>query len=236
MSRGHGLAVWGGAACLAVALVVLALLDVAPALPLVVFFLGMMAAVVTGLVLCVLLLLRLLRARKRPVSGRPLLIPAAVMGASALGLLAGCLAGPAPVPSSSLSTADQLTYMSQTDQRDRVTLRWLIMSRDDARRARVLDLARAGLGQEPEQLLDAALILQHGRDSSDYRIAYELAKAASEKDVNTQHWDQKSAEWLTNATYDRWMLSLGKPQVYGTQKVWTTRKKGSTGGRGVRER
>jgi hypothetical protein len=113
--------------------------------------------------------------------------------------------------------------MYRTDQRDRVTLRWLNLSRDDARHTRVLESVGAGLGQEPEQLLDAAIILQHGRDSSDYRIAHELAKAASEKEVNTQRWSQSSAEWLTKATYDRWMLSLGKPQVYGTQKVWVAR-------------
>ena len=229
MSRSHWWPVWVGAVCLAAGLVVLALLDVVPALPLVVFFLSMMAAIVTGLVLCVLLLLRLLRARKRAVSGRPLLIPAAVMGASALGMLAGCLVGSAPLPSSNLSIAEQLTYMSRTDQRDRVTLRWLIMSRDAARRARVLELYRAGLGQEPEPLLDAALILQHGHDSSDYRIAHELAQKAGER-------DSSAADWLTKATYDRWMLSLGKPQVYGTQMLWTPRKQSSTGGRGIRER
>jgi len=216
--RRLGAALLVGTACLAVVLVVLALLDVAPALPLAAFVLGIVAAAATGLVLCLLLLLRLLRVRKRPVSARPLLIPLVAAGASVLGLLVGYLAGPAPVPSPSLNAADQLTYMYRTDQRDRITLRWLNTSRDDARVARVLELHGAGPGQEPEQLLDAAIILQHGHDSSHYRIAYELAKAASEKGVNTRRWAQSSAEWLTKATYDRWMLSLGKPQVYGTQK------------------
>ncbi len=217
MSRKLGTAVLVGAVCLAVVLVVLALLDVAPAAPLAALVLGIVAAVVTGLGLCLLLLLRLLRVRKRPVSARPMLIPGAAVGASIFGLLAGYLAGPAPVPSPSLAAADQLACMYRTDQRDRVTLRWLNTSRDDARVARVLELHRAGLAQEPEQLLDAAIILQHGHDSSRHRIAYELAKAASEKGVNTRRWTQGTAEWLTRATYDRWMLSIGKPQVYGTQ-------------------
>jgi hypothetical protein len=214
MNRSRSLPLWLGAACLATVLVVLALLDTAPALPLIVFFLGLLVAIITGLVLCVLLLLRLLRARKRPVSGRPLLIPAAMMGASALALLAGCLVGQAPVPSSGLSPADQLAYMVRLDQRDRLSVRWLVLSRDRARRARVLELYRAGLGPEPQPLLDGAMILLHSHDSSDYRIGYEMAKLAAKT-------DSSGADWLSRATYDRWMLSLGKPQVYGTQLLWT---------------
>jgi len=207
-----------GGACLAVALVVLALLDVAPALPLVAFVIGIVAAVVTGLVLCLLLLLRLLRLRHRPVSARPLVPPALAVGAGALGLLVGYLAGPAPVPSPSLTVADQLAYMHRTDQRDRVTLRLLNLSRDRARIARVLELRQDASGWDPEQMLDAAIVLQHGSDSNNYRIAHELASAACERGVNPPRWDQGTAEWLAKATYDRWMLSIGKPQVYGTQK------------------
>ena len=210
-----------GGACLAIALVVLALLDVAPALPLLVFVVGVVSAVVTGLVLCLLLLFRLVRLRHKPVSARPLVPPALAVGAGALGLLAGYLAGPAPVPAASISPGDQLAYMYKTDRRDRFTLRWLNTSRDEMRSARVLQLNRDGLILGPEAMLDAAIILQHGNDSSDYRVAHELAKAACEKGVNSTRWDRGSAEWLAKATYDRWMMSIGKPQVYGTQKEFT---------------
>jgi hypothetical protein len=211
-----------GGASLTVALVVLALLDVAPALPLLVFVAGVVSAVVTGLFLCLLLLFRLVRLRHKPVSVRPLVPPALAVGAGALGLLAGYLAGPAPVPAESTSPGDQLAYMYKTDQRDRVTLRWFNTSRDEMRSARVLQLNRDGLILGPEAMLDAAIVLQHGDDSSDYRVAHELAKAACEKGVNSTRWDRGSAEWLAKATYDRWMLSIGKPQVYGTQKEFIT--------------
>jgi len=204
------------------ALVVLALLDVAPALPLLVFVVGAVSVVITGLVLCMLLLFRLVRLRHRPVSARPLIVPALVIGAGVLGLLAGYLAGPAPVPDASLVAAHQLAYMYNTDQRDRVTLRLLNTSRDDARLARVLELRHAESGWTPEEMLDAAIVLQHGHDSSHYRIAHQLAQTASEKGINTPRWDQHSADWLARATYDRWMLSIGKPQVYGTQMEFTT--------------
>ena len=122
--------------CLSLAFVVVALLDVAPALPLVAFALGVVSAAVTGLSLCLLLALRALRLRKRPVTARPLVLPAVVVAASVLGLAAGYLAGPVPVPNQDSDTAGQLGYMYRTDQRDRVTLRWLNTSRDDARIAR----------------------------------------------------------------------------------------------------
>jgi hypothetical protein len=108
--------------------------------------------------------------------------------------------------------------MYKTDQRDRFTLRWLNTSRDDARIARVLEIHRAESDWTPEEMLDAAMVLQHGHDSSHYRIAHELASAACGRGVSTREWPQSSAEWLVKATYDRWMLSIGKPQVYGTQK------------------
>jgi hypothetical protein len=211
-----------GGACLAIALVVLALLDAAPALPLIVFVAGIVSSLLTGLVVCLLLLFRLFRLRHRPVSARPLVPPALAVGAGSLGLLVGYLAGPAPVPAESTSPGDQLAYMYKTDQRDRVTLRWLNTSRDEMRSARVLQLNRDGLVVGPEAMLNAAIVLQHGDDSTDYRVAHELAKAACEKGVNSTRWDRGSAEWLAKATYDRWMLSIGKPQVYGTQKEFIT--------------
>jgi hypothetical protein len=211
-----------GGACLALALVVVALLDVAPALPLIAFVVGIVSLFLTGLVMCLLLLLRVLRLRKRQESARPLVIPAVVVVAGALGLAAGYLSGPGPVPSASIDAPSQLAYMYQTDQRDRVTLRWLNISRDDARIARALELHQAGSDWTPEEMLDAAMVLQHGHDSSHYRIAHELAAGANERGVNTQRWPKGTAEWLVRATYDRWMMSLGKPQVYGTQMEFIT--------------
>ena len=56
----------------------------------------------------------------------------------------------------------------------------------------------------------AALIFQHGNKPSDYKRANELAKKGMELG------DERS-KWLYAATLDRWLISTGKPQKYGTQ-------------------
>src|SRR5690606_38911922 len=103
----------------------------------------------------------------------------------------------------------------KTDQGDRLALRFSNLNERDLQRLeRVLDLYRQGLVTSPENLYQAATILQHGTDSEHYELAYLLAKHASEQGF-------EGAESLWKSSYDRWMLSLGKPQVYGTQSTAT---------------
>lgn len=56
----------------------------------------------------------------------------------------------------------------------------------------------------------AAFIFQHGESTADYQKANELAKKGMEMG------DERS-KWLYAATMDRWLVSQGKPQKYGTQ-------------------
>ncbi len=56
------------------------------------------------------------------------------------------------------------------------------------------------------------MILQHGNDSTAYRQAYELSRRSVELDSTNG-----SARWLTVASYDRYLLSKGQAQWYGTQ-------------------
>lgn len=58
----------------------------------------------------------------------------------------------------------------------------------------------------------AALIFQHGDITSDYEMANNLAKKAMEMG------DERS-KWLYAATLDRFLLSSGKAQKYGTQFI-----------------
>lgn len=58
----------------------------------------------------------------------------------------------------------------------------------------------------------AAMIFQHGSDSVAYKLAWDLAEIAVTLD--STHY---SALWLTAAAQDRYLLSIGKRQVYGTQ-------------------
>ncbi len=180
--------------------------------------LGLCVLVVISFVLVVLLVLRVAKIRKRPVSAAALRIPALGVLTGVLGLAAGYLGGPPPLPSVRTSVSSELAYIYNTDQGDRVTLRLLRPERDAVRLGRVLELHRQGLITGPVDQLNAAMVLQHGRDSTHYRLAHELAKAAFNGWVETPKRSKQDAEWVMKATYDRWMLSIGKPQVYGTQK------------------
>lgn len=129
-----------------------------------------------------------------------------------------------PLDLTSLSVADQLKYAYSTDQWDRTTTRSLIFSdygkrviapRDSMRRVKVYELYNAGRIKTTEEKYDAAFILHHGNDSNDYRLAHQLAIEAFKQDS-----DFTNLKWLTEATYDRWQRSIGKPQKYGTQHQW----------------
>ncbi len=54
------------------------------------------------------------------------------------------------------------------------------------------------------------MVFQHGNDSSDYGKAVGLMKKAIELDSTTN-------KWLLAATTDRYLLSKGEAQIYGTQ-------------------
>lgn len=127
-------------------------------------------------------------------------------------LIMNLYASPA-LPSSTLPVREQLSYMYETDQGDRLALRFRNLNeRDHERLERVLEFHEQGNIAHPEELYHAATILQHGTTSEHYELAYLLAKRASEA-------GHENADGLWKAAYDRWMLSLGKPQVYGTQST-----------------
>lgn len=57
-----------------------------------------------------------------------------------------------------------------------------------------------------------AYLLQHSDDSADYKLAHEYAKKAIEMGSTV-------TKWLYAATQDRYLLSQGKKQKYGTQFI-----------------
>ncbi|MCB2199131.1 hypothetical protein KQI63_06970 [bacterium] len=87
-----------------------------------------------------------------------------------------------------------------------------ISDRDEARRDSLLTILGGGGLRTADDYFHAALISQHGADSSWYKRAYELSKKATELDST-----HKVALWLTAASWDRYLQSVGQPQVYGTQ-------------------
>jgi len=111
----------------------------------------------------------------------------------------------------------ELAKITQEDQADRTPgvekIDWAVVSkRDEARRARVYEIIKAGQLKASADYFNAALVLQHGDKPDDYDMANKLASKAAEIDpTNT------AAKWLAAAAKDRWLWATGKPQIYGTQ-------------------
>lgn len=85
-----------------------------------------------------------------------------------------------------------------------------LRKRDKDRKEKVLALINEGKIKSAQDYHHAALIFQHGESTDDYKKAHEFAKKALEL-------GDESAKWLYVATLDRYLISIGKPQKYGTQ-------------------
>jgi hypothetical protein len=89
---------------------------------------------------------------------------------------------------------------------------------DSVRRIQVYAFLKEGKLSTATDFSEAALILQHGNDTSDFRTAHELALASIKLGNN-------DAKWLAAATLDRYLIAQNKPQKYGTQS-FTNKKTG----------
>ena len=113
----------------------------------------------------------------------------------------------------------KLATLYEQDQADRAGgadgIDWVVVSRRDSlRRAQVDSLLDAGQVQTTKDYYHAAMVFQHGSDTTAARKAYELARQSVKLDsANTR------ASWLMAAAWDRYQMRLGKPQWYGTQFV-----------------
>lgn len=105
-------------------------------------------------------------------------------------------------------------YLS--DQQDRMNdeiNKWSIISkRDELRRKRVIQLMASNSILSAEDYTKAAMIYQHGIDSSDYLKAVEFMTTAIKLDSSINNY-------LFAAATDRYLLSIGRPQIYGTQII-----------------
>ena len=101
----------------------------------------------------------------------------------------------------------------QADRRDGPAIDWKIVApRDAARLKRVREMADAGALKQSDDFLHAAFVFQHGEKPEHYLQAHRWSMRAAELDPSS-----RSARWLACASEDRWLHSIGKPQVWGTQ-------------------
>jgi hypothetical protein len=80
---------------------------------------------------------------------------------------------------------------------------------DAARRAQVRALLGKGELRAGEDFRLAAQVFQHGAEPRDFVFAHTLALVALAK-------GDRSASWIASATLDRYLQSIGKPQIFGT--------------------
>lgn len=100
----------------------------------------------------------------------------------------------------------RLARLHAQDERDRTH-----RPEDDAERvAAVGELVSAGRVCSPSDHLHAAAVLQRGTAPEDQLLAHVFAFHALANGI-------RKAERLTAVTYDRWLVSRGLPQWYGTQ-------------------
>ncbi|MCB2231808.1 hypothetical protein KQH82_13900 [bacterium] len=119
--------------------------------------------------------------------------------------------------SSQATIADnaELALMYQQDQADRMAdeIDWdSVHVRDEGRQSRVRQLMVSDSLVTADDYFHAAMIMQHGGDSTAFRAAYDLAARAVE--IDSTH---EVASWLYAAAWDRYLLSTGQRQWYGTQ-------------------
>jgi len=141
---------------------------------------------------------------------RSVLLIGVVLFAVTGGSLLSVATAPPAVPPSDWSDDRQLAYLERTDQADRRTGAVVDRSRDYRRAERVLSLVTAGRVDSPIGQKRAAIVLQHGTCPAHYELAYRLATAANESSA-------VNATSRVRVTYDRWQLSIGNEQRYGTQ-------------------
>lgn len=109
----------------------------------------------------------------------------------------------------------RLAEIHRADQAARATspIDWsTVAAMDAAHREEVLALLRAGEVRTANDLFHAAMVMQHGNETSDYQLAFSLARLSMALDPSSRR-----ARWLTAAAWDRILMSKGVPQWYGTQ-------------------
>lgn len=110
----------------------------------------------------------------------------------------------------------ELRRLMEEDQADRrpppaTREQWApVTARDAQRRARVAVLLSEGALHSAEDFYAAALVYQHGQSLADFARARELAAEAARR-------GHPQALWLAAAAWDRWLMTAGRPQRFGTQ-------------------
>lgn len=89
-----------------------------------------------------------------------------------------------------------------------------VAAEDHQRQVEVMEFLQKGKVNSADDLYHAAMIFQHGTCPEHFKFANLLAEKALERGSD-------AAKWLYAAALDRYLMSQGKPQKFGTQFVTT---------------
>lgn len=126
--------------------------------------------------------------------------------------------GSTPLPPS--AELEKLYGEDQADRRpsDQKPIDWSVVGpRDAKRRARVLEIYRAGELKVGKDFFHAAMMLQHGREPEDFLLCHELCVTAVFLHGTENAGWVAGAKWLAAASEDRFLQSIGRNQRFGTQ-------------------
>lgn len=107
----------------------------------------------------------------------------------------------------------EIIEIYKNDQADRQTMdiAWQIVSKNDSlREIRIYQLLDSNKIRTSNDYQNAAMIFQHGGDSTAYGMAVKFMRKSIELDSTAN-------KWLLAAATDRYLLSKDEPQIYGTQ-------------------
>jgi hypothetical protein len=135
-------------------------------------------------------------------------------------LAAAVLAAPWPALAADVHSAQvmatnrQMQQIFAGDQADRLDEAngdfRIVAGRDAERRVATHKLLNAGALQTAGDYAAAAFVYQHGGSTDDYLLAHVLAMTAVAK-------GDKASLWVAAASLDRYLMTSGKSQVFGTQ-------------------
>jgi len=131
-------------------------------------------------------------------------------------LAIGCVSKEQPAVVENIDNPE-LRELYEKDQSERKveTIDWSVLNvADSLRRVRVMEIRTEGGIKTANDYHHAAMIFQHGSDTTAIGFAYRFAKEAVR--IDSEH---KGAKWLMAASWDRHKMYSGEPQWYGTQFV-----------------
>lgn len=111
------------------------------------------------------------------------------------------------------NTELQSMFREDQNSRNAINIDWASVSKQDSiRQKNVYELLKKGKVITGNDYYHAAMIFQHGEDSTASTMTVSLMKKALQLDTTIN-------KWLLAAAIDRDLMSKNKPQIYGTQYI-----------------